>query len=65
MAQAAACGATPPASRIASIGVLVRPDGVLAWATDVIEATDIAYLEAALLGAGAIVTPALFRGDCA
>jgi hypothetical protein len=45
-------------------GVLVRPDGVVAWATDV-DTTDTAGLEAALLGAGAIVTPSLFAGECA
>jgi 2-polyprenyl-6-methoxyphenol hydroxylase-like FAD-dependent oxidoreductase len=57
-----------PVASLAPVGVLVRPDGVVAWATDGTDATDttdIAGLEAALLGAGAIVTPSPFAGECA
>jgi 2-polyprenyl-6-methoxyphenol hydroxylase-like FAD-dependent oxidoreductase len=49
----------------APAGVLVRPDGVVAWATDTTDATNLAGLEAALLGAGAIATPSLFASECA
>ena len=59
--------ARSPVASLAPV-VLVRPDGVVAWATDGADATDttdIAGLEAALLGAGAIVTPSLFAGECA